>query len=248
MAKTALITGASGGIGRAICKSLVGGDFRLGMVGRDEEKLERVRRELEIGKESALMLPCDVTDREKVKSMVEAALAQLGAIDVLVCAAGINIAQRGLRSTQPADWDRVINVNLHGSFNVIYYVLEAMRARGEGLIIQISSMAGRRANFLAGTAYSASKFAQAALGICIGREERGRGIRSSVIYPGEVNTGMLDQLLDQRANRPGASDGGRKEMILQPEDVAAAVRFIVDLPARAHVPELVMKPTIDDFT
>ena len=83
-----------------------------------------------------------------------------------------------------------------------------------------------------------SKFGQAALGIGIGLEEGANGVRSSVIYPGEVNTPIL-------ANRPVAVPQERKDAILQPEDVAAAVRFLVELPPRAHVPELVIKPTVD---
>jgi NADP-dependent 3-hydroxy acid dehydrogenase YdfG len=245
MPKTALITGASGGIGRAVAKSLSQAGFRLTMVGRDAEKLDRSRRELEISEESALLLPCDVADRAQVKAMVESALSAMGSIDVLVCAAGINVAQRSLRSLDPSDWDRIIDINLNGTFNVIHFVLPSMRARGDGLIVQIGSVSGLRANVLAGAAYSASKFAQAALGICIAREERGRGVRSTVIYPGEVNTPFLDH----RAGRPGGTDGGgRRELILQPQDIAAAVQFLVDLPPRAHVPELVIKPTIDDFS
>jgi NADP-dependent 3-hydroxy acid dehydrogenase YdfG len=162
---------------------------------------------------------------------------------VLVCASGINVAQRSLRALNPEDWDRVLQTNLTGTFNVIHHVLPSMRARGDGLIIQIASVSGLRANTLAGAAYSASKFAQRALGICIGREERGRGIRSSVIYPGETNTAFLDQ----RAGRPGGSEGGRRQFILEPDDIAAAVNFLIQLPSRAHVPELVIKPTIDDF-
>jgi NADP-dependent 3-hydroxy acid dehydrogenase YdfG len=242
--KTALITGAGGGIGRAIAKSLVADGYRVALVGRNREKLEQARRELEIPEDLALIAACDVTDRAQVKTTVESVLASMGAIDVLVCAAGINIAQRSLRSLDPAEWDRVININLNGSFNVIHQVLPSMRDRANGLIIQIGSVSGLRANVLAGAAYSASKFAQSALGICIGREERGRGIRSTVIYPGEVNTPFLDQ----RAGRPGgATEGGRRELILHPDDIAAAVRFLVQLPPRAHVPELVIKPTIDDF-
>src|SRR5436305_1232536 len=76
------------------------------------------------------------------------------------------------------------------------------------------------------------------------REERGRGIRSTVLYPGEVNT----EFLDIRAGRPGAVDETRKANILQPADIAATVRFLAELPPHAHVPELVIKPTIDDFS
>jgi NADP-dependent 3-hydroxy acid dehydrogenase YdfG len=176
--------------------------------------------------------------------MVEGVLAAFGSIDILVCSAGINVAQRSLRSLDPADWDRVLATNLTGSFNLVHFVLPSMRQRGNGLVIQVASVSGMRANTLSGAAYSASKFAQSALGIGIGREERGRGIRSTVLYPGEVNTSFLDQ----RAGRPGGGDDSRRQSILQPEDIAAAVRFLVELPPRVHVPELVIKPTIDDFS
>jgi NADP-dependent 3-hydroxy acid dehydrogenase YdfG len=241
--RTALITGATGGIGRAVAKELAGMGIRLALMGRDRGRLEQVSRDLALSQDATVIAPCDPADRAAVKAAIDLALASLGSIDVLVCAAGINVAQRSLRSIDPADFDRVMAANLNSAFNVIYHVLPSMRTRGDGLVIQIGSLSSLRASTLAGAAYSASKFAQLALGVCIGREERGRGIRSTVICPGEVNTPFLDQ----RAGRPGAGEGGRREMILQPQDVAAAVRFVVELPPRACVPELVIKPTIDDF-
>jgi NADP-dependent 3-hydroxy acid dehydrogenase YdfG len=165
-------------------------------------------------------------------------------IDVLIYAAGLNVRQRSLRSLQPADWDQIIAANLTGAFNVMHFALPSMRTRGSGLIVQISSLSGMRANIVSGAAYSAAKFAQSALGICIGREERGRGIRSTVIYAGEVNT----EFLGARAARPGGGDDDRCKRILQPNDIAAAVRFLIGLPETAHVPELVIKPTMDDFS
>jgi NAD(P)-dependent dehydrogenase (short-subunit alcohol dehydrogenase family) len=116
----------------------------------------------------------------------------------------------------------------------------------------MSSLAGMRASAVAGAAYSASKFAQSALGLVLAREDRGRNLRSTVLYLGEVDTPFLDI----RAARPGGGEGGavapgaapRREGILKPADVGQAVRFLVDLPPRAHVPELVMKPTVDDFS
>ena len=121
-----------------------------------------------------------------------------------------------------------------------------MRERGAGLIVFISSLSGLRASSVAGAAYSASKFGEAALGLTLAREERGRNLRSTVIYPGEVDTAFLDI----RAARPGGGEAKpqRREGILKPEDVAAAVCFVAELPPRAHVPELVIKPTIDDFS
>ncbi|MGA3160346.1 MAG: SDR family NAD(P)-dependent oxidoreductase [Terracidiphilus sp.] len=243
--KTALIIGASGGLGRAIASMLAEEGYTLALVGRDSAKLQGVRDELGTASQSALLLTCDLTDRAQAQAMVEQVLAQMSYIDVLVCAAGLNVRQRSLRSLDPADWDRVIAANLTTAFNAIHFVLPSMRTRGSGLIVQLSSLAGLRANTITGAAYSAAKFAQGALGISIGREERGRGIRSTVIYSGEVDT----PLLDARAERLGASaDEGRRAMILQSKDIAEVVRLVVKLPPRAHIPELVIKPTIDDFS
>lgn len=242
--RNALIIGASGGIGRAITGTLSQIGFGLALVARDREKLERARAELGPGAQEALIFPCDVTDRNQVQTMVEQVLDRMASIDILICAAGVNVRQRSLRSLDPADWDQVISTNLTGAYNVLHFVLPSMRTRGAGLIVQISSLSGLRANIVSGAAYSAAKFAQSALGICIGREERGRGIRSTVIYAGEVNT----EFLDMRGARPGGGTGDdRRERILQPQDISLAVRFLTDLPATAHVPELVIKPTIDDF-
>jgi NADP-dependent 3-hydroxy acid dehydrogenase YdfG len=242
---TALVVGASGGLGRAIATMLAEEGYALALAGRDAEKLEATRDGLGAAAADALLLTGDLTDRTQARAVVEQALAHLTAIDVLICAAGMNVRQRSLRSLDAEDWDRVIAANLTTAFNAIHFVLPSMRTRGGGLIVQISSLAGLRANTVTGAAYSAAKFAQSALGISIGREERGRGIRSTVIFSGEVNT----TLLDVRQDRPGgAANEGRREMILQPRDIADAVRLLVKLPPRAHIPELVIKPTIDDFS
>jgi NADP-dependent 3-hydroxy acid dehydrogenase YdfG len=247
--QTALIVGASGGIGRACAVSLAEAGARVALAGRDLARLEETRAALPASAAaSALVYTCDATDRAAVGVMVAEAQAALGAIDILVCASGLNVRQRSLRVLDPEDWDRVLAANLGAAFNLIHFVAPSMRARGNGLVIQISSLAGMRSSAIAGAAYSASKFAQGALGVALGREERGRGIRSSVIYPGEVDTPFLDI----RAPRPGGGEATgpapRREGILQPSDVAAAVRFLAELPPRAHVPELVLKPTIDDFS
>ncbi|HEX2658899.1 MAG TPA: SDR family NAD(P)-dependent oxidoreductase [Polyangia bacterium] len=246
--ETALVVGASGGIGRAVAVALAQAGARVALVGRDRAKLESTAAALPstAPERGPMVAPCDTTSRPTVATMVEAVLAELGSIDILVCASGLNIRQRGLRSIDPADWDRVIDANLNSAFNLIHYVVPSMRVRGNGLVIQLSSLAGMRPSTVAGAAYSASKFGQAALGVVLAREERGRGIRSTVIYPGEVDTPFLDV----RAARPGGAEGSvpRREGILQPADVAQAVLFLAELPARAHIPELVIKPTIDDFS
>jgi NADP-dependent 3-hydroxy acid dehydrogenase YdfG len=241
--ETALIVGASGGIGRAVTSVLAEAGVRVALVGRTASRLDEVRASLGTAGERAVVAPCDVSDRAQVRSMVERVLGAMASIDILVCASGANVPKRSLRTLDPADWDQVIAQNLTSAFNVMYFVVPSMRTRGKGLVIQIGSLAGLRANVLAGAAYSASKFGQGALGVVLGREERGRGIRSTVICAGEVNTGLLDA----RGARPGGEAPGRREGILEPTDIADAVRFLAELPLRVHVPELVIKPTIDDF-
>jgi NADP-dependent 3-hydroxy acid dehydrogenase YdfG len=238
--KTALVTGAGSGIGRGITAALADMGLRVALIGRDREKLERARAGLATGRDSAFVAACDISDRFAVKGVVDQILNVFDGIDVLICNAGTNVKNRSLESLDPTDWDRMIATNLTGSYNLVHSVLPSMRQRKNGLIVQICSVSGIRASMLGGVGYSASKFGQSALGICLGREEGPRGIRSSVIYPGEVNTPILDA-------RPIPVGAERREAILQPEDVAAAVKFLVELHPRAHVPELVIKPTVDDF-
>lgn len=237
---TALVTGAGSGMGRAIAEGLVALGFRVALVGRDRAKLEAVKAGLGEAGSRATVEPADVADRAAIGSVVGRTIAAFGSIDVLVCNAGTNVRKRKLDGLDPADWDLMIATNLTGAYNLVHFALPSMIERKKGLVIQVCSIAGVRASLLGGVGYSASKFGQAALGIGLGREVHGLGIRSTVIYPGEVNTPILD-------NRPVPVPPERRAAILQPEDVASAVEFLVKLPERANVPELVITPTADDF-
>src|SRR5262249_17020872 len=151
--------------------------LRVAMIGRDREKLERARAGLERGRDSAFVATCDISDRFEVKAVVDQVLTAFGSIDVLVCNAGTNVRNRSLESLDPVDWDKMIATNLTGSFNLVHAILPSMRLQKNGLVVQICSISGLRASTLGGVGYSASKFGQSALGICIGREEGQRGIR-----------------------------------------------------------------------
>ncbi|WP_165244258.1 SDR family oxidoreductase [Paludisphaera soli] len=238
--ETAVVTGAGSGIGRGVAEALAALGLKVALVGRDRSKLEATKGLLNVADDRALVVPCDVTDREAVAKAAAEIEKAFGRIDVLVCNAGTNVRNRGLDVLTPEDWDAMLATNLTGPFNVLRAILPGMRERKDGLVIQICSLSGLRASTLGGAGYSASKFGQAALGLCLGREAREEGIRSTVIYPGEVNTPILDA-------RPVKVPDARKAAILQPEDVAAAVKFLVELNPRARVPELVLTPTVDDF-
>ncbi len=178
----------------------------------------------------------DVADARQVQEMVDAVVARWDRLDLLVNNAGLNIKKRTLRELTPEAWNQLIRTNLDGAFYCIHAVLPVMRRQQRGLVINISSVAGKRAGPLGGAAYAASKFGMSALGICLGAEEKDAGIRVCNIYPGEVDTPILE-------NRPQPVTPEHRQSILQPEDVAMAVEFVASLPARVSVPELVIKPT-----
>jgi NADP-dependent 3-hydroxy acid dehydrogenase YdfG len=237
--KTAVVTGGGTGIGAACALALADAGCRVAILGRREDKLRDTAAQQSAG-EPISVFACDVADRAAVDHIFQQLSESLGRIDILVNSAGVNIAQRSMKELQPSDWDLLLQVNATGAYNCMRSVLPGMREQGDGVIINICSVAGLRANLLGGVAYNASKFAMAALGTTVAQEEKDRGIRVSNVYPGEVETPILD-------HRPVPVSAEHRSRILQPEDVAAAVMMIVSLPPRAHIPDLVIKPTTQTF-
>jgi NADP-dependent 3-hydroxy acid dehydrogenase YdfG len=233
--KTALITGGGSGIGLATAKAFLDEGARVVIAGRDEDKLAAAAQTLKAGSRLAFY-SADVTQVDQVERLVGRAKEILGRIDILVNNAGVNIKDRGIRQLTPAAWDQLIRGNLDSAFYCTHAVLPQMLQRKDGLIINISSIAGKRAGPLSGAGYAAAKFGMTALGICLGVEEKDSGIRVSNIYPGEVDTPILVQ-------RPTPVTEEHRQKILKAEDVAAAVLFVACLPPHASVPELVIKPT-----
>jgi NADP-dependent 3-hydroxy acid dehydrogenase YdfG len=183
---------------------------------------------------------CDVTQRPDVAQLVRDVTDRHGPIDILVCAAGINIKTRSMSEMTPDQWDQVMQINATGTYNVLYHALPEMRRRKRGLVINLSSIAGKRAIALGGIAYCASKFAVTALGTAVGTEVATDGIRVTNVYPGEVDTPILQQ-------RPTPVSDEHRQRILKPQDVADLVLAICQLPERAHVPEVVIKPVWQSF-
>jgi NAD(P)-dependent dehydrogenase (short-subunit alcohol dehydrogenase family) len=230
-----LVTGGGTGIGRAVALAFAQEGCRVAVSGRRAEKLGETAS-LWTGVSPVLCCTADVTNRKSVERLFAWASAALGPLDILVLSAGSNIRRRSMAEIDPDDWDRVLQINATGAFNCIHAALPRMRERQAGLIINISSVAGKRASLLGGVAYNASKFAATALGTSVGLEEAKNGIRVTNIYPGEVNTPILDE-------RPEPVTEEHRSRILQPADIALVAVMIARLPPRAHIPELVIKPT-----
>jgi len=238
--KTALVTGGGTGIGWGIAQALAGAGVRVAIAGRRQTVLQTAVGSW-TGDPPILYHPVDVADRPSVTALVDWCQQQLGPLDILVNSAGINIAQRTMAAMEPADWDRVLAVNATGAYNCMHAVLPSMRARHDGLIINISSVAGLRGlGHWVELAYCASKFAMTALGTAVANEEAANGIRVTNIFPGEVNTPILDQ-------RPAPVSAERRAAMVQPEDFGALVVTLASLPPRAHVAELILKPTTQQY-
>ncbi len=237
--RNCIVTGAGSGIGQAIAWALDQAGWNVALVGRTEAKLFETQ-ERAPGPKNVGMFPCDIGKPGAAAKLVPSVEATMGPVALLVNSAGVNAKLRRMCELTPEEWDRQLNINLTGAFLAMQAVLPGMRQRRDGLIVNISSVAAPRPSMLAGAAYSASKAGLSALSSVVAQEEAAHSIRCTAILPGEVDTPIL-------AVRPEPVSAERRASILRPEDVAAAAMFVVNLPARAHVPELVIKPTVHQW-
>ena len=231
-ATTALVTGATAGIGRATAFALGRAGFRVAVCARTAAPLDRLVAELRAEGIEAAGAPADVGDADQVDGAVRRLAGELGEIEVLVNNAGVLIARPFLELT-PEDWDLTMATNLRGLFLMTRAVLPGMRTRRRGTIVNVASLSART-GFAGGAAYAASKHGVLGFSRSLMLEVRKEGIRVIAICPGSVATGMLR---DQPMLK---SDPSR---ILQPEDVAASILLAVRLPERAMVSELDIRPS-----
>src|SRR5436190_14972173 len=231
MEKTAVITGAGSGVGAATALALAKQGWRIALIGRRREALDTVAAQ--VG--GALVCPCDIGDPDAVTAMSARVLKELGDVEVLVNAAGTNAPQRALEVLSLADYRAMIDTNLNGAYYCVQAFLPQMRARGSGTIVNIVSDAGKAASPKAGPGYVMSKFGMAGLNQAINAEERSRGIRACSIFPGDVNTPILDK-------RPAPPDADARAKMMMPEDIAACALLAINLPSRAIIEEMTVRP------
>jgi NADP-dependent 3-hydroxy acid dehydrogenase YdfG len=182
------------------------------------------------------MVPTDVSKQEQCQALIDSANRAFGRVDLLINNAGTSLKDRTMRELSAAAWDMMIRTDLDGAFYCTRAVLPQMFERKDGVIVNVVSVAGKRANPLGGAAYVAAKFGMGALGLVLAAEEKDSGVRVSNIYPGEIDTPIL-------AARSKPVTDEQRGLILKPEDVAEAILYVASLPPRVSVPELVIKPT-----
>jgi NADP-dependent 3-hydroxy acid dehydrogenase YdfG len=234
--KVAWVVGGSSGIGAGIAHALAAAGASVIVSGRRVEALQSVvdaAAELP-GNISAIAL--DASDEDAVTAVHEQLVAAHGVVDILVYSAGTNVLNRYWADTTPKDFAEVLDINLTGAMRTVHAVLPGMRAQGDGLIVAISSWAAFRFAPMVGAAYSTSKLALGALVETVNAQERLSGIRATHLCPGEVKTEILNL-------RPVVPTDEQQALMLTPEDIGEAVRYIAELPARICVNEFVITPT-----
>ncbi len=230
--KAVLITGGGSGIGLAAARLFVERGARVAITGRSADKLRRAAASLG---GDVLHHAADVGDPAQVRALAAAVLQAFGALDVLVNNAGLNLKERAAHELTVENWQKLVRANMDGAFYCVHAFLPHMRQRKQGLIVNVNSTSGRRAGPLGGIGYAAAKFGLRGMAMCLAAEEKDNGIRVSSIYPGEVNTPILE-------DRPQAVTEEHRRRILQPEDVASAILFVAELPPHVVIPELVITP------
>ncbi|MGZ9734065.1 3-ketoacyl-ACP reductase [Flavobacterium sp. GNP002] len=222
--KNALITGAGKGIGKAIALALAKEGVNIILVARTQEEIDSVAAKVRSLRVKAVAITADVADINSVNSAVEKALAEFGTIDILINNAGIAAFGKFLE-LEPTDWERIIQVNLMGTYYVTRAVLPNMIERQTGDIINISSTAGLSGNALT-SAYSASKFAVLGLTESLMQEVRKHNIRVTALTPSTVATDMAKEL--------NLTDGN-PDKVMQAEDMAELIIAQLKLNRRVFI-------------
>ena len=218
-----LITGASSGIGAATARAAAGQGWRVALAARSEDALHGLADEL--GEGRAVAVPVDVTDFASQQAMVARTLEAFGRIDAVFVNAGTGGEPGGFSGAPVESWKTMLDVNVYGAACTLRASLDALKS-SEGHVVLTGSVAGRRT--LAGSMYSATKWAVSAIGYGLREELRGTGVRVTLIEPGMVDTPFFDD------PKPDA---------LRPEDVARSVVYAIGQPATVDVHEIMILPT-----
>ena len=232
----AWVTGAGTGIGAGAAIALAREGVHVILTGRRLEPLEVVAASIRESDGNVEVAQGDAMDRSGMKKIAADIVKAHGKLDLLFNNHGVNVTDRNWGGGNLDGWDEVIDVNVKGAYNCAHAALEVMRPQGEGTIITTSSKAGVGYSPRAGVAYGASKHAVMALNQLMNIEEGNNGIRACVLSPGEVDTPILDY-------RPIPVPKEERERLIQSDDMGEIVVFIMKMPARVTLNEVIISPT-----
>lgn len=237
--KIALVTGASSGIGAATARALAREGARIALSARRADRLETLASELRAVGTEVFVHVGDLATSEGAQQAIDATVEALGGLDVLINNAGVMFLGP-IEDTDPADWERMIDINLLGLMVASRAAIRPMRARGGGHIVNISSVSGRFAGPTQG-GYNATKWGVNGFSEALRREVNGDGIKVTLIEPGVVATELTDHIPHAATKERYESAIATMEM-LQSEDIADAIRYVVTRPKRVSINEVLIRP------
>jgi NADP-dependent 3-hydroxy acid dehydrogenase YdfG len=241
--KVVIITGASSGMGEAAAKHLSAFGATVVLGARRADRIKKLAKEIQDNGGKALAVAVDVTKRERVKGLVDAAVEQFGRVDVILNNAGI-MPLSPMDRLNVDEWDKMIDVNIKGVLNGIAAVLPYMKEQKSGQIINTSSVAGHKI-FNGSAVYSATKFAVRALTEGLRMEVKPYNIRTTIVCPGAVKTELLEHISEadvQQANKDYVGAVG-----ISPDSFARVVAFAISQPEDVDINEVIFRPTSQEL-
>ncbi|AHY47512.1 Short-chain alcohol dehydrogenase of unknown specificity [Rubrobacter radiotolerans] len=241
----ALITGASSGIGAAAARTLAGHGAAVSLVARRKDRLDELVEEIEAAGGKALAIEADVTGQDRARNAVERTVSELGRLDTVFNNAGVMLLGP-VEGAPTEEWDRMVDLNVKGLLYVAHAALpHLLRAaedgpRGVADLVNTSSVAGRRAR-VGSAVYNLTKFGVGAFSESLRQEVAGRHVRVSLVEPGVVDTELQSHLREEI--REQTRERFAKIEMLQSEDIADAVAYIVTRPRRVAINEVLIRPT-----
>jgi NADP-dependent 3-hydroxy acid dehydrogenase YdfG len=239
--KAALVTGASSGIGESTAEALAEAGASVALAARREDELEQLADRIESEGGEALVVPTDVTDEDEIQEMVDRTHEEFGSLDILVNNAGVMLLER----VEDADIDnfrQMVEVNLLGLMNVTHTALPIMQQQGDGHIVNISSVAGRKA-YAGSSGYNATKFGVNGFSEALREEVTGDDdIRVTLIEPGFVDTELAEHIPDDEQQEQ-AKEALEAMDALTPDDIARSIAYAVGQPSHVDVNEILIRPT-----
>src|SRR5215213_8467265 len=236
--RTALVTGASSGLGRATAIALAGSGADVALVARSAEELESVGEEASKTGGRTLALPVDLAREDEAARAVGQTVEAFGRIDILINAAGTD-APGTVEELDVEGWDRTLSVNLRAPFLLSKAAFPRMREAGGGTIVNVSSVAGKK-GWANASAYCASKFGLTGLTEALADEGREHGIRAIVLYPGAMDTNWGAFSPEERAE--GDAEQRSPTRVLPPERVADLIAWLVASPQEFVLTEGIVLP------